>query len=113
MSKVIAVYGSLKEGKYNHEHYLHGVDKLGDGIIHGTMYSLGSYPALVKGGNDPHDVEFYEVDDSLYSRIERMEIGAGYDAIEVDFNETTAIVFYSSEDMAERLKDNYKVIRKY
>lgn len=113
MSKTIAVYGSLKKGYYNHDRFLKDEQQFGDVTIKGTMYSLGSYPALVREGDDVHDVELYEIEDDVYSRIEMMEISAGYDAVPVDFDGVTAIVFYASKEMAEILKDNYKVISKY
>ena len=62
--------------------------------LEGTMYSLGSYPMLMKNGYQSYDAEIYEVPDEVYVRVSAMEIGAGYYANEVD----GSTVFYGKED---------------
>lgn len=79
----IAVYGSLKEGGFNHQAY--GLDKpLGTvKIPNYNLYSLGHYPAAVKG-NGEIVAEVYEVDDITYWEICYMEVGTGYIPVTVD-----------------------------
>ncbi len=90
MSKVIFVYGTLKQGFHNHNHissqrYL-GVAKTKPKY---AMYRYGSYPALVEaelaasGGFElPHDVtihgELYEVVEQALEPLDRLEgVGSG------------------------------------
>ena len=42
---LIFVYGSLKKGFYNHR-LISNFNKIGEGTVKGTMYDLGSFPAL-------------------------------------------------------------------
>lgn len=90
MSKVIFVYGTLKQGFPNHGHissqrYL-GVAKTKPKY---AMYRYGSYPGLVEaelaasgGFEPPHDVlihgELYEVNDQALVHLDRLEgVGSG------------------------------------
>lgn len=71
---IVAVYGSLKRNFYNH-HFLEVDDTvfLADAQVSGfNMYSLGSYPMIVKG-NGVVSVELYEVSRETFARLDRLE----------------------------------------
>lgn len=69
---VVAVYGSLKRGFYNH-HLLERSRFLATGTVHGlVMHSLGSYPMVVKGRGSIH-VELFEVDAATFAALDRLE----------------------------------------
>lgn len=71
---IVAVYGSLKRNFYNH-HFLEVDDTvfLADAQVSGfKMYSLGSYPMIVKG-NGVVSVELYEVSRETFARLDRLE----------------------------------------
>jgi gamma-glutamylcyclotransferase (GGCT)/AIG2-like uncharacterized protein YtfP len=98
MSKLIAVYGSLKSGHYNH--YLLGEARfLGETTVRGTLYSMGAYPALAESGDKEYHAEVYEVPDEEYERIRRMELGAGYIEKEKVWKGSTVTVFYVGENL--------------
>ena len=100
MKEIIFVYGSLRKGFYNYKSC--GLDKakfLGEGFISGfKMFSLGSYPCVVKS-NDDNDVifgEIYEVDD--VTKIRNMELGAGYFEEEIIINGIKAKIYVFNEN---------------
>lgn len=76
----ILVYGTLRQGMYNHNHYLLGYKPLKRVYINGIqLYDLGPYPYTVKTGKPGGTVfEQYLVPESVAWNIHRMEIGAGY-----------------------------------
>ena len=78
---LIAVYGSLREGRYNHPYFLGDIERLDTMTVKGKLYSLGAYPAITDGEDDV-EIELYDVPTELYHSIRGMEIGAGY--IEID-----------------------------
>lgn len=108
MSKVIAVYGSLKKGKYNHT-ILESCKFLGETKVTGTLYSVGSYPALIEEGENEYVAEVYEVPDTIYQSIRGMELGAGYKEVVVDGN----IIYYADDELIKYLKINREVIENY
>lgn len=124
MSKVIAVYGSLKMGRYNHP-IIQGGQFLGESKIKGTMYSLGSYPALIPEGDKEYTVELYRVYDPAYLRVRNMELGAGYKEKELEFEhaenyefskarvKTNAVIYFADDFLAEYCKENKQVIDVY
>tara|TARA_R100000951_G_scaffold56793_1_gene47712 strand:+ start:279 stop:641 length:363 start_codon:yes stop_codon:yes gene_type:complete len=73
--KKIFVYGTLKQGKSNHEYYLGESKFLGaaktDRDIWG-LADLGAYPAMTYGRTQVSG-EVYEVDQKTLSRIDRLE----------------------------------------
>ena len=73
--KKIAVYGSLRQGMYNH--FLLGDSKLLETKeieIPYKMVSLVYYPALVQDNkSNKIIVEIYEVDDNVYEDVEILE----------------------------------------
>lgn len=72
----IGVYGSLRQGMYNH-------DLLQDSKLIDTktisvpfkMVSFGMYPALIPDDNKSHEIVFevYEVNDDIYRSVEMLE----------------------------------------
>lgn len=106
--KTIAVYGSLKKGKYNHP-LIEGCEHVDNIRVKGTMYRVSSYPALVDEGENYYDAEVYEIPDSIYQQVRGMELGAGY---KEDAREG-AIVYYADERLAEYCKENLEVIEEY
>jgi len=103
----IAVYGSLKKGKHNH-HLIEGSKKIDDIFIKGTMYSLGSYPAMVVRGTNWYEAEVYEVSDEAYRSVKRMELGAGYKEVVVNGR----IIYYADESLAEYCVNNAQLVEK-
>jgi gamma-glutamylcyclotransferase (GGCT)/AIG2-like uncharacterized protein YtfP len=105
MSRLIGVYGSLREGGSNH-HLLrldsapavrHAMMK-----IPGRLYSLGDYCCavpLAQGQNGEIVTEIYEIDDDIFESLEAMEREFGYvgiDTTAVDSSgvERTFVVWY-------------------
>jgi len=84
MSKRITVYGSLLEGLGNHSIISdeREVTKLGEHVLEGKfkMISLGGFPGLIndESVNNKIFVETYEVSDSVFARVERLEGYPGF-----------------------------------
>ena len=104
----IAVYGSLKHDKYNHP-ILMDSKFIGRTQVSGTLYSVGSYPALCEHGNNKYVAEVYEVSEQVYNSIRGMELGAGYKEVMVG----DSIVYYADKGLAERCKENLEEIKTY
>jgi gamma-glutamylcyclotransferase (GGCT)/AIG2-like uncharacterized protein YtfP len=71
---LIAVYGSLRKGLYNHvliekSTYVGKFDTLPEY----NLYDLGSYPALTKDGNTSIVVEVYRVNEKTLVDVDRLE----------------------------------------
>lgn len=64
MQTLVAVYGTLKLGRGN-SHYMRDAEFLGttETPPEYTMFNLGSYPAVAKGGNTSVSLEIYKVTD--------------------------------------------------
>ena len=116
--KIVAVYGSLKKNKYNHSMLSESV-MLDTSTIVGDLFSMGSYPALVKNEKGTkHDVELYHVSDSEYKSIFDMEIGAGYYEEEVSFPVKDdavikARIYYADVRLKEHCKKHRPIISSY
>lgn len=117
----IGVYGTLKEGCYNHSPW--GLDKakrLGTIKIRGAMdLAMGGYPRLYAIGDAPaeyereHDLEIYEIDDDTFSAIESMELGARYytSILEQQYSDEDVHVFLMDSSYPfkpERFLEEYK-----
>ena len=100
----IAVYGSLKQGAYNHSRFDIG-KPVGYGTVVGAMYLMASYPHLFREGVKPtdlertHEVEIYEIEDDVYESIYYMELGAGYQCVDENIDGHDVKVFYSNDDL--------------
>ncbi len=69
---IVAVYGSLKRGFYNHR-LLERSRFMATGTVAGfTMYSLGAFPMIVEGTGSVA-VELYEVDRQTLAALDRLE----------------------------------------
>lgn len=103
---LIAVYGTLRKGDGNYNHYLNGHEPLGTHHVEGfNLYSLGSYPYVTHG--EPTDevlVEVYDVDLQTVVPIASMEMGAGYDICEVETDYGLAYMFVFGEERHQRLQ---------
>ncbi len=95
MRKLVAVYGSLKKGQYNHDGLGQDAEHLGNMTVRGVMYSNGSYPKLYKPvcnngknfvleGERDHAVEVYSLNENRYKSITNMEVGAGYEPEDIN-----------------------------
>ena len=96
-NKRIAVYGSLREGHYNFERFKRFYPELtvveNNVKIKGyDLYSLGSYPGIVRG-NGEIEVDILECSKQCYGQIMYMELGAGYTAKELFINDHQTIIF--------------------
>lgn len=121
--QLVACYGSLKTGHYNHGMLGEDKELLGTAPVNGVMYSNGSYPKLYKvdrGITDlstftsnekgeikdgkvfpftdsesrNHVVEIYRINDHAFNRINRMEEGAGYAPAELETDYGPAIIYW-------------------
>jgi len=75
MAHKVAVYGSLRQGMFNHS-LLETSKKLGnDKLEVFIMYSLGAVPCVrsVFPEGNWITVEVYEVDDTTFERLDRLE----------------------------------------
>jgi gamma-glutamylcyclotransferase (GGCT)/AIG2-like uncharacterized protein YtfP len=69
---LVAVYGSLKRGFYNHR-LLEASTFMATGLVDGfEMFSLGSYPMVIPG-NGKISVEVFEVDFPTFGQLDRLE----------------------------------------
>ena len=78
--KEILVYGSLKQGYWNHERFNLDANYRWKGVVYGfKLMDLGPYPGAVYGtSTDGIICERYEVDDETFRFLDLMERGAGY-----------------------------------
>jgi len=106
MDKVF-VYGSLKEGFYNH-------DVLGDSELLGlfttepnyTMFDLGSYPGVMKGGSTAILGEVYKITPETLERLDYLEGYPGYyDRCVVDTKFGEAYLYHISAVDVEAAHD--------
>lgn len=80
-TKILAFYGSLRQGMYNFEAFSKSYDMkvLRRNLRIGgyTMYDLGYYPCITEGGQSIV-VDLVEVTQECFEHIDQMERGAGY-----------------------------------
>ena len=79
----VAVYGTLREGQYNYERFLHDAEKIGEThtIFEFEMFDLGSFPAIVPlcdeaiGGSSDNGVviEVYKIHVDTLQRLDFLE----------------------------------------
>ena len=69
---IVAVYGSLKRGFYNH-YLLETSTFMATGQVDGfQMFNLGSYPMVVSGSGQI-EVELFEVNRATFTDLDRLE----------------------------------------
>lgn len=119
--KTIAVYGSLKQGKYNHE-IMKNSEYLGATNVVGTLYRVSSYPAIIEDGDNSYEAEVYNVGDHVYEMVRAMELGAGYKevikSLEVvspsgEVKDTDCIVYYADTRLENRCIETLEEIETY
>lgn len=98
----IVVYGSLREGTYNYERFKSSypeIEKIETSEIEGfALHDLGAFPCAVKG-KGTLVVDVLIVPDEAYVSIRNMELGAGYDEIEMKVGEHTGFMYtYKQSD---------------
>lgn len=110
---IVAVYGSLKKGFYNHRALGADARFLGKDKVRGVMYSNGSYPKLYKPlviGTDgadmfrdelirDHELEVYSIENHMHDYIHGMEIGAGYIEEDIKTEFGKAKIYYMPHDL--------------
>lgn len=103
--QLVAVYGSLKKGYYNHRALGEDAEFLGTDTVCGVMYNNGSYPKLYKihpknalpfpkSLSRDHVIEVYRISDEPYERITSMELGAGYAPEDIKTIYGMATIYY-------------------
>lgn len=125
---LVAAYGSLKEGFYNHRVLGEDAKFLGKSTVRGVMYWNGSYPKLYhfdQHGEDDeknacnfcynlardHELEVYDVREKPHAQyIQYMELGAGYIEEEIDTEWGPAKIYYMPH---ERFDERDKWIPAY
>lgn len=107
----VLVYGSLRKDEYNYNRFLQyypdEINYIKTLTIEGfDLYSLGPYPAIVKGEGSLV-VDLLDVSPEVKESFDGMELGAGYEIqqVEVD-NELVDIYVYVNP---QRLNNNRKV----
>jgi len=114
--QTITVYGSLKNEKYNH-YLLNGCKLIGVVTVKGTLYLVGSYPALLSEGDNEYEAEVYEVPDDVHARVNEMEVGSGYIEVEiavlVDDVAVKTFIYYADEELKAFCKEHRPLIKEY
>lgn len=77
-NSLVFVYGTLKQGHGNHQHFLEsssGVNFLGSYVTPSryTMYALGGFPGVREGGTTPITGEVYQIPENVFKRLDRLE----------------------------------------
>ncbi|OLS20992.1 MAG: hypothetical protein HeimC3_37410 [Candidatus Heimdallarchaeota archaeon LC_3] len=73
---LLAVYGTLKYGYYNHTKYLRGVNPVFEGYINikGVLITNGSYPLLIGSKNYSNIyIEVYSLSQNLIYELDALE----------------------------------------
>lgn len=102
----IGVYGSLKKGMYNYRK--EQGEPIAHGKVSGAMFLPYSYPHLFRAEvSDPqhvkeYDVEVYEVSDDLFNSLNRMEEGAGYQAVDCTIAGHEVVVWFMNDNVKPR-----------
>ena len=93
---LIATYGSLKRGKYNHGR-MGPQEYKGDAAVAGFQLFVSQncpYPCVVRDALASVVVEVFDVSDSAYRRLCWMEEGAGYKAATIPTQYGAATIWY-------------------
>ncbi|MHA2403633.1 MAG: gamma-glutamylcyclotransferase family protein [Candidatus Kariarchaeaceae archaeon] len=81
MTRLLAVYGTLKQRHHNYEVYLAPRRPVVSGFfkLDVNIYTNGRYPMLVKSNNEQSIfLEIYEISEDLLSKIDKLESPFGY-----------------------------------
>ncbi len=101
MTKLLAVYGTLKKGYYNHEIHLKGLTTQFEGFLTlpFQLFTNGRYPMIIKS-KDMSKIyfEIYEVSENTFSDIIKLEepFGYHYEKIEItDLNDFAEVFVFT------------------
>lgn len=102
---LIAAYGTLRKGNYNHDRFP-GVQYSETKRIKGfDLFDLGPYPCVIKNPEGEITVDILEVTPETKRKIDFMEIGAGYDIniIEIDEKKCTIYTYENKPRYATKI----------
>lgn len=102
----IFVYGSLREGMYNHKKYLeHRVSKSELAYVKGQLYSLKgkAYPALLPGNDWIVGEIFTIADTKVLQELDELEEWYGEGNVENEYNKTFMDVFDKDKQYLDTL----------
>jgi gamma-glutamylcyclotransferase (GGCT)/AIG2-like uncharacterized protein YtfP len=105
----VAVYGSLKKGYGNHDWHLKDAEYLGQAetLPQYSLFSLGSYPGVIKGGSTCVQLELYNVNEEELNNLDRLEGHPSYyQREEIETSEGTAWIYL----LPEKEYKDYEVI---
>lgn len=110
--KKIAVYGSLRTGMYNHSLLENEGANLVSTETLNVPYKMipySSFPALIPDNqNNNILMEIYEVNDTVYRRVERLEgYPSFYDKATTTDSAGDTVEFYIIHDNDHRLSNRY------
>jgi len=96
---LVAVYGSLKQGYGNHRLLETSEFKGGTQTKpEYTMYSMGGFPCITEEGGTSIEIEVYEVEDSVFSRLDQLEgYPTFYNRKEIETEWGDAWVYYIND----------------
>lgn len=102
---LLAVYGTLREGDYNHDRYLRGYHPLVTERIQGfEMFNLGGqYPYIARGADDI-TVDVFDIPEDVFRRIESMERGAGYEVGSAKTSQGIASIFFMTDEVHSNMQ---------
>lgn len=66
-------YGTLRAGTGPARHLLDGCERVGRGVVHGTLYDVGDYPALLLSGDRPVPGEIWRCPVDRLAALDRYE----------------------------------------
>lgn len=90
-TRFVVVYGSLRKDEYNYDRFKkifkNDFEYYTTKVIYGwDLFDLGAYPGIKKSSNPEAllMVDIMEVSEECFQALNAMELGAGYEAVEVD-----------------------------
>lgn len=108
LKTLVFVYGSLKKNYPNH-YLLETSDKVSDFVTPPdyTMYSLGGFPAIVKGGDTPITGEVYSVDDKTFARLDVLEgYPHFYNREKINTDHGEAWIYFLEDHYGDKVVEN-------
>lgn len=108
---LLAVYGSLRPGKYNYKRFSSLSPRDSNITLKGyKMFDLGAYPAVIRTNNilDTIVCDVIAADDMDAKSIDSMEYGAGYHKEEVNINGKTCALYVHKD--SSYIKNHVRVL---
>ena len=120
MKKLVAVYGSLRQG-FGNNMLLRNSEYLSTEVLEGeyTMLDLGAFPGVILEGDTPITVEIYSVDDATFLDLDHLEgYPTFYNRLQVKTSQGMAWMYFlegeqwtntyiPSGDWAQKVGDNW------